>query len=190
MDLVNRLIVTLLAVAMVIAGGFVVGATAGWLAPAALAQSPELARLAVSLQDLPGMTSFWMGAGGGTALAAGLILLWLEVRPRRRERVLVLQRDRTGEVTVSLIGLKRLADFVVGELPGVETVSSEARAGREGVQFNCRLQVKPDANTPALADAIRNRLSSAVEAHVGLPATTIHIHTRVGDPSNGKRRVR
>lgn len=190
MDLVNRLIVTLLAVTLVITGGFVVGATSGWMPPAALAQSPGLARLVVALQDLPGMNTFWAGAGGGGSLAVGLVLLWLEVRPRRRERLLVLQRDKTGEVTVSLVGLKRLADFVVGELPGVETVVSDARASRGGVQFSCRLLVKPDANTPALADAIRSRLSTAVEAHVGLPATTIHIHTRVGDLSNGKRRVR
>lgn len=190
MDLLNRLIVTLLAVTLVIAGGFVVGASSGWMPATALAQAPGLARLAVSLQDLPGMTSFWTSVGGGGSLVVGLVLLWLEVRPRRRDRLLILQRDKTGEVTVSLVGMKRLADFVIGELPGVETVVSEARAARGGLQFRCNLLVKPDANAPALAEAIRARLSSAVEAHVGVPATTIHIHTRVGELSNGKRRVR
>lgn len=190
MDLLNRLIVTLLAIMLVTAGGFVVGASSGWMPASTLGQAPALARLAVTLQDVSGMTSFWVSAGGGGSLVLGLVLLWLEVRPRRRERLLILQRDKIGEVTVSLVGMKRLADFVIGDLPGVEAVASEARANGEGLQFRCKLVVKPDANTPALAETIRTRLSSAVETHVGLPATTIHIHTRVGELSNGKRRVR
>jgi hypothetical protein len=190
MDLFNRLIVTLLAIMLVVCGGLLVGSTTGLIHPSQLHQVPELAQLAVRLSDLPGMGTFWAGAGGGSGAVIGLILLWLELRPRRRERLLILQRDKTGEVTVAISGLKRLADYVVGQMPQVESVTSEARPRRDGVAFVCRVQVKPDAHTPALAQEIKDRISSAVISHVGLPATTIHVHTRVGALSDGRKRVR
>jgi hypothetical protein len=190
MDLFNRLIVTLLAITLVFCGGFFLGTTTGLIHPSLLSQAPGLARFAVSLSDLPGMGTFWAGAGGGGGAALGLILLWLEIRPRRRERLLVLQRDKSGEVTVTLSSLKRLAEHVVGQLPQIEAVTSEARPRRDGISFTCRVQVKPDAHTPSLAQEIRDRISSAVISHVGLPATIIHVHTRVGTLSDSRKRVR
>jgi len=190
MDLFNRLIVTLLALVMVGVGTLVLGIAAGLVSPSLLSQAPDLARLAISIQDLPGMNTFWAGAAGGSAGLAGALLLWLELRPRRRDKLLFLQRDKTGEVTVSLIGLTRLAEHVVGQVPDVQTVSAEARNNRDGVAFCCRVVLKPEANTPALAQEIRDRLSTAVMTHLGLPATVIHIHTRVGSLVESRRRVR
>lgn len=190
MDLFNRLIVTLLALVLTIGGALVVGVAAGLLQPSLFVQAPGLARLAFSIRDLPGMDSFWAGAGGGGATLTGLLLLWLELRPRRRERLLVLQRNKSGEVTVSLLGLRRLAEHVVSSLPDVQNVTAEARSSKDGVAFCCHVLLKPEANTPALAAEIRERLSNAVMAHVGLPASIIHVHTRVGSLTEGRRRVR
>jgi hypothetical protein len=190
MDLFNRLIVTLLAFLLAIGGTLVVGVTAGLLQPTHLGQAPDLARLALLLRSLPGMGPFWAGLGGGGAALAGILLLWLELRPRRRERLLVIQRDKSGEVTVSLVGLTRLAEHVVSSFPDVQAVRADTRAARNGVAFCCRITLKPEANTPALAQEIRERLSSAVMAHVGMPASVIHVHTRVGSLTEGRRRVR
>ena len=190
MDLFNRLIVTLLALVLAGAGLLVLGIAAGLAQPSLLSQAPELARLAILIQDLPGLGAFWAGAGGGGSALAGVLLLWLELRPRRRDKLLFLQRDKTGEVTVSLVGLTRLAEHVVGSVPDVQTVSAEAKPSREGVAFCCRVVLKPEANTPALAQEIRERLSNAVLSHLGLPATTIHVHTRVGSLTESRRRVR
>jgi hypothetical protein len=190
MDLFNRLIVTLLAIVLAVGGALVLGVAAGFVQPSLLNPVPDLARLAVMIQDLPGMNTFWLSAGGGGAALTGLLLLWLELRPRRRERLLILQRDKTGEVTVSLLGLTRLADHVVGNLPDVQSVTSQVKPSKAGVAVCCRVILKPEASTPALATEIRERLSAAVMSHVGLPASVIHVHTRVGALTDTRRRVR
>src|SRR4051812_25463982 len=136
MNLFNRLLAILVAGALVLAGVLallgVLGA-AGSADPQAAGQLAPVAR-AAALARVPGVSPLWIGVGAGGAALLGLALLALELRPAPR-RELLLQRDRSGVVSVSLLGLRRLADHVVGAVPGVETVVSEAHPTRKGLDF-------------------------------------------------------
>jgi hypothetical protein len=192
MDLFNRLVVTALAAAAALGGGFVLVAVSGAVTAADLQQAPGLAPAATGLQALQGTDLLQTGAAGGLAVLAGLLLLFLEVRSPRRGRELLVGQDKLGAVTVSLAGLRRLAEHVVGEVPGVEAVAPEARLARGAVRFRCRVVIAPETNAPELAEEIRTRLSEAVRNHVGQPAsrTRIDIQTQVGQLPSARKRVR
>jgi len=185
MDLFNRWLVTLLAIAAAAASCFVVAAIAGWVAPSALPPAfPVLGSWVSALQENADPITL-ASAVGVAVVAFGLIgIEWLVPAGRRR---VVIQRDELGSVTVSLPGLRRLANHVIGEVAGVETVVSEALPTRDGVAFNCRIVVKPDANTPELAQVVRERLETAIRSHTGRPVTRVHVHTQVGRGELRKR---
>ncbi len=191
MNLFNRLVVTLLALALVLAGLFIFLVAGGALAPAAIAPYPPLAGAVSWLRTFDGIPA--LPAGGAAAAVLGLIVLTLELRTPGRPGELLLQQDGLGLVTVSLNGLRRLAEHVVHDVPGVDAVVSDARPAHDGLHFSCRVVVRPEASTPELADEIRKRLGAAVAHHLGQPAARIHIHARVGalEPVRQKgRRVR
>jgi hypothetical protein len=186
MDLFNRWLVTLLALGVALACAFVMIASGGLLAAGSLDDVPALAAWAVQLRD-SGSPVVVGGALAGMLAALGLVVAeW--VVPARGRRMLI-QRDKLGSVTVSMPGLKRLANFVISDVSGVETVVSDAHPTREGVAIQCRVVVQPEANTPELAQAIRERLEIAVRSHTGRAVTQVDVHAQVG--SNGfKKRVR
>jgi hypothetical protein len=193
MNLFNRLLAILVAGCLLLAGLLGLAGVSG------LADGPEveqaghllgLANAADALRHLPGVGSLWVGVGAAGLTLLGLALLALEVRPARRGPELLLQRDRGGVVSVSLHGLRRLADHVVAGVPGVETVVSEARPTRKGLDFSCRIVLLPESSAPDVADTIRARLDAAVRQHTGLPASRIDVHTRVDGAAITRKRVR
>lgn len=179
MNVFNRLLGILVAALLVTGGILALQGGLFGVPPALLARVPEL----------EGHT-LWLVPSGALMLVAGLTLLVLELRSPRRGAQIVLRDDKLGSVTVSMQGLRRLADHVIGEIPGIEAVRSEARRTRHGVVFHCRLAVKPDSSAPDLANEIRSRLGSAVLYHIGQPASKIHIHSQVDSGALARRRVR
>lgn len=190
MNLFNRLVVVLLALALALGGALVLVCAAGLLPPVATAQVPALARFSGQLLELTGMARLWVTAGSGSAALVGALVLFLEARDPGRVRELVIHRDGEGEVAVSLAGLRRLAEHVIGKLDGVERVVSLVRPTRKGLLFDCRLQVRPDTNSRLLAEEVRGHLSAAVENHIGQPVYRIHVRTQIGTPTLNRRRVR
>lgn len=184
----NRLLAIVLALALVVCGAFLLASVGGLLPAEYLARAPDLARFASSLRELPPREEMWLPTGATIGLALGVLLLWLELRTPRSGKDMVIQRDKLGGVSVSLPGLRRLAEHVIGEIPGVEAITSEAWPARDGVAFRCRVLVTPEASVPELSEEIRRRLGDAATHHLGRPVTGIDIRTRVGS-LNGKRRL-
>jgi hypothetical protein len=191
-DLFNRLLATLLAILLIAGGALLLAASAGWLTPESLGQAPGLVPLVAGLRELPGMGMFWTAAGSIAAVLAGSTLLALELRPPRAGRELLISRDKFGAVTVSMAGLRRLAEHVIRGIEGVEAVASEARRTRKGLEFHCRVAVAPEANSVQLAGEMRERLASAIQNHLGREdhPVRIDIHTQVGALAPTRRRVR
>ncbi|MFN3653638.1 MAG: hypothetical protein ACK47B_29005 [Armatimonadota bacterium] len=192
MNLFNRLAMTCLAFLLSCAGAFVVAATSGWIGDAELKSAPLLRPLAMSLASLPGMTLFWTAGGGIASVLAGLVLLAAEVRPPRRPRDLVLCSGPDGSVRLSVAGLRRLAEHVTGQVPGVMGVVAEARPEGSGVGFRCRVDVAPEASIPEVTQQIRERLDAAVRHHSGHPVASLRldVQTHLDTAENGRRRLR
>jgi hypothetical protein len=187
MNLFNRLVTILLAVLLALAGVSGLVALGGGLTSGVLQEAPGLRWLEQLVRELPAGAAAWAMSGALLSLVAGLALLVLELRVPGRGRELMIRRDRLGCVSVSLAGLRRLADHVVGGVPGVEAVISEARQTRDGVTFRCRVVVEPEASTPELAAEIRSRVGEAVRRHIGQSVTRVHVHAQVGLLANRKR---
>lgn len=188
MNWFNRLLAILFALGLLVGGVFAVAAIGGHLRPSDFSTAPPLAHLVGNLQELDPRFAFWAPAGGVIGAILGLLLLWLELRVPRSGPEILIRRDKLGSVTVSLPGLRRLAEHVVSEIQGVESIVSEVWGTRDGVAFRCRVIVKPDTSAPELAEEIRQRLETAATHHLGRPVTRIHVHTRVGS-LNSRRRV-
>jgi len=190
MNLFNRLVMILIAAILVVVGGFLVAGTSEWLPPEMFARAPLLARLVRSLHDLPGMTTFYTALGGMVGFAGGAVLLWLELRSPRFSRQILLGRDRLGIVTVSVNGLRRLAVHALRDIEGVDQVTSQARIGRNGIQFRCRIVVDPDASSTELAAEVRQRLIEAVKRHTGKQVAGIDVQTQIGVPEVVQKALR
>ena len=187
----NFLLAVLLAALLLLGGAAVaIAASTGWLSPASLQETPGLRWLGDALSGWTGYHPLGAGLFGGLAAVLGLCLLILELRAPRRGRDVTIRRDKLGSVSVSLTGLRRLAEHVISEIRGVETVMAEAHPGRDGVSFACRIVVAPDVSTPELAEQIRVRLAEAVLNHLGQPVARVHIHTQVGALALRGKRVR
>lgn len=187
MHLFNRLVVTLLAALLAVGGAFVLGVSYGWPDTHTLRGMPALVRLVIALREHPALP---VSASGMASLLLGLFVLYLELRVPDRNPGMVIQRDKHGSTTVSLAGLRRLAEHVIGEIPGVETIRADARESRSGVQYFCRVVLKPETSAPDIADEIRARLGTAVTHHLGRRAARIDIHSQVGTAPTTRRRVR
>jgi hypothetical protein len=190
-DLFNRLVVTLLAALLLAGSLLVLLIAAGWLPGSAEEGSFALRWLAGEVREVPATAFPGLIAAAAGSAVAGLVLLWIELRVPRRAPGMVIRRDKQGTVTVSMNGLRRLAEHVIGEIPGVERVVSEARRGRDGVAFRLKVAVRPDASTPELATEIRERMSAAVRHHIGQPLskTRIDVYTHVSPAEPARRRV-
>lgn len=187
MHLFNRLVVTLLAALLALGGAFTFGAAYGWPDARTLQSVPALVSLAGQLRELPPV---YVTSGGLAALFLGLMVVYLELRVPDRNPGMVIQRDKHGSTTVSLAGLKRLAEHVIGDIPGVETIRAEARDGRNGVEYFLRVVLLPETSAPDLSEEIRARLGAASAHHLGRRAARIDVHTQVGTaapPPRGKR---
>jgi hypothetical protein len=142
-----------------------------------------------------GKTAAWIG--GGVGIALGVVVMAGAGAAASggggSDRDVTISRNRLGDTTVSLAGLRRLAEHVVSGTNGVDDVIARARAARNGViSFRCQIVVKPDCSIPELERELRARLCSAVLHHIGQSETQtrIDIQARVGRFEVARKRVR
>jgi hypothetical protein len=190
MNAFNRAFMVLLSLALAAGGLFVFLLVSGLMSDTFMT-SPEYIRLAQFVRTTSeGADPLWM-AGSLGALVVGVGLFFAELPLRKpRAKKLTLRTDAAGTVTVSMSGLRRLSEHVIGAVPGVERVQTEANADHKGLSLDCHLQLAPDTNAPDLAAEVRELVSSSMEQHIGRPPVRVDVHTQVGQPTGIRRRVR
>jgi hypothetical protein len=190
MNAFNRAFMVLLALVLACGGLFVFLIVSGLLSDTS-STAPEYIR---AYQYIKGYSEsaapMWL-TGSLSAAVFGFVLFILELPLRKpRAKLLTLRNDAAGSVTVSLNGLRRLSEHVIGAIPGVERVETDARADIKGLSLDCRLQLAPDTSAPTLAAEVRESVSNAMEQHIGRAPVRVDIHTQVGQPAGIRRRVR
>lgn len=180
MNVFNRVLVVLLAVALLVGAVAVVLVALGAARPADLAPAPWFADRLTPFTDLDARAWNWT-AGVCLALVVGAgLLLVLELRPGRREEPrLTLKRDALGVVTVTRSGVRRVVDREAGLVPGVMEVRSRVEEGDRGLRVACRVAVDPTADIPALTEALRERVKAALEHTVGRPVAEVRVDAQV-----------
>lgn len=190
MNAFNRAFMVLLALALA-CGGFFIFLLVSGLMSETFMTSPEFIQVSQFIRANSEVNApAWLAGSLGTGIA-GVILFIAELPLRKpRAKKMTLRDDPAGSVTVSLNGLRRLTEHVVGTLPGVERIEADARADQKGLSLDCHLQLSPETSAPTLAAEARELLNVALEQHIGRSPIRVDIHTQVGQPNNTRRRVR
>lgn len=155
-----------------------------------LQQAGPLRGWVIRFQEQPEMIRWYWAGGGALASISGLLLL-LYSQAGAASRQWVLEQEAAGKLTVSLDGLQRLADHVLAQVSGVESVESRIFVKRGRARFRCRLTVSPSSSLAELSAEARSRLAGALHHHINQPPqdTVIDLDTRVRIPSRGVRRI-
>lgn len=192
MVIFNRLLIILLAFAALMAATAVLLTTLGVIQPVQVA--PAGGWFAERLVPFTQLDSTTWGATVVVTLVLivlALLLLLLELRqgPRAARRI-TLKDDELGRVTVALDGLRALADREAGQVAGVTRARSHVEAEPPGVRISCHVSVDPASSVPAMTQELRERLTAAVEHHVGLAVTRLVVDAQVAPLATDRRRRR
>lgn len=189
MNIFNRVLV--LAIDLVVMGGacLLVLLSANVIAPEQLAIGSWLqARLLVvdAFAAQHQATTILAGLG---VLALGLTLLYYELRPASMsEPQLVLQQDERGRMTVSLAGVRELANRAARQVAGVLEATTIVKAKAKGLRVLSRVSVDPTAKLVDLGEELQARVKATLEEHLGYPVTDVSVKTQLS-PLNPRGRV-
>ncbi len=180
MNFLNRLLVSIGALAVAGIAGLVLGVSAGLLRPEELLRLPwqlllEPARLA------EGADRAWLVAlsAGTVPLALALVVLeWGTLRAPQRG--ITLAKTPGGAVTVGMRSLRELADRLGGEQPGVLEIRTQVREQGHRLHVVGDVSVDPGQPLPALVEALQGRIKDGIERHVGRAVAEVRVHARFG----------
>jgi hypothetical protein len=177
----NRLLIIVLAVAVLVGAGAVVLTALGVLQPANVAPAgpwfvDRLATVA-QLDSTPWMWALGISVG---LIVLALVVLVLEVWPRSRApQRLVLKDDEVGQVTVVLDGVRELVEREAVRVAGVQRARAQVLELPTGLQISCRVSVDPEVSVPEMSNELRQRLKTSVERHVGLTVRRVSVDAQV-----------
>jgi hypothetical protein len=181
MNVFNRLVIVLLALALLVAASAVLLTTAGVAQPAQAAPAGQwfVDRLTPFAQLDPSLSGWALGVCAALIIVA-VVLLVAELRVRSRaNRRLTLKEDDLGRVTVALDSVRELVDHEASRVAGVNRARSEVRSEPTGLHIACRVSVDPTSSLPDMTSELRARLKAAVEHHVGLAVTEVSVDAQV-----------
>lgn len=189
MSIFNRLLIILLSLALLVAAGAILLVTLGIVEPAQLALTSWIEDRLEPFTTLSERDQIVTSAVCGGLLVIGLLLLLFELKPPGDDGRMTLTRDARGRVTVKRDGIAALADRETLQIPGV--MESRARVDEDGkrVRIRERVSVERGAQVAATTEAIRERVKTAVEQHVGKPVADVRVDAQL-EPLDRRRRVR
>jgi hypothetical protein len=189
MNVVNRILLILLALAVVVAAIAVLLVTLGVLTPEQLAPTVWLRDRLLPFTDLDDRNRAWTIGVSIAALLVGLALLLLELKPPPRQDRLTLVEDALGRVTVRRDSIARLATREATQVPGVLEGRAEVTTRNGRLRIRERLSVDRTAPIPEVTQAVGERVRAAVEHAIGRPVTELRLDTQL-EPLEPGRRVR
>ena len=188
MNLVNRVVVTLLALVLLVAAGLVLLVALGLVRPEQLPLGPWIQDgLAVLARRERPEWQWAIGIGLGL-LALSLLLLLLELRPRREAAPLTIKQNGAGRVTVARDGVRELVTREASRVTGVMEARSHVEERANGLHILCHLSVDPTASVPQLSQEVQERIKAAIEHHLGRHVTKVSVQTQLA-PLAGRRSV-
>jgi uncharacterized alkaline shock family protein YloU len=190
MNTLNRLLLILVALALLASASAIIVVTLGWLPLHDVAQIPWVAdRLApfTQLSDTVKVKALAIGSG---LLLVGLLLLVLEVVTLLPgEQPLTLKQDGLGRVTVDRKVVQELANREAVQVPGVLRFTPQLQQNRTGLKIRGRLAVEPAANLMEVTQQVQERVKTIVERSLGQPVEDVQLDARLA-PLSSRHRVR
>ena len=124
-------------------------------------------------------------------IVLALLLLLVGLREgTRAARRLTLKDDALGRVTVTLDGVRRLANREASRVAGVTGARSQVKKEAPGLRISCRVYVDTARSVPDMTQELRKRLKAAVEHHVGLAVTRVCVDAQEAPRATAPRHRR
>jgi len=189
MNVFNRLLVSLLALAAIALAALVLAIALGWVRPDEVLRAPwshalEPARLAA------GADSRWLVGVCAVLvpLAMGLFVLeWCTLR--RRPHLLTVRKSPHGAVTVAMRSVREMADRLGGEHPQVLEIHTRVREQRGALWIAGKVSVAAGEPIPDIAADLQDRIKSGIERSLGRSVAEVRVEAQVGPLSNGHSRA-
>lgn len=185
-DALNRVVLTVLGLLLVAAGGLGLAAGAGAFRPAnPRVLPPDVRHYARTT------TWFWWAVAGFSLLVALLALAWLiaQLRSERASRLDLTVDDRDG---VTMVHAGALTDAVAGEaesLRGVSGASANLR-DRRGKRLHLAVELTDYADIPDVRRALEDRVVVHARQAIDAPDLPVQVELRQGARGNGERGLR
>lgn len=130
-----------------------------------------------SLRDLPRDVRIGTGIFALVVLIAGIYLLRLGLRSRRRQRAIV-RGTSLGEVRISLVAVENLVRRAARQVRGIREVDTFVDGSGDGIEISVDILVAPDTNIPEICDEVQGKLEEYVRDTVGVGVTKIRVNVR------------
>jgi hypothetical protein len=176
MNVFNRVVVSLIALAL-LAGGVVILLTiTGALGPGQVLRGPLSDQLA-SIAATEG-ASWWTNMGVAIGLVVvGLVLLWLElIWPlTAKPKMVLLSHEAEGSAFIALNSIRELAERTVQQHTNVRHARCRIRQTSSGLRVGSTVILNPGSDVPRISAEIRNSVKEELERLVGLPVTDVAV---------------
>ncbi|MGE5580389.1 MAG: alkaline shock response membrane anchor protein AmaP [Bacillota bacterium] len=165
MGIIDRVVLSLYALALTVVSFMVLLTSLGWDAPVNL--------IIDTLRMPTGRTT--TGIISGLIFLAGLRFIYYGFK--RPPAQAVVHDTGMGEVNISLVAVKSLVTRVASRTPGVREVRARVRLNPlgNGIEVELDLKVASDANMPDLADKVQKATSSYVHDIVGVTVDSVKV---------------
>jgi uncharacterized alkaline shock family protein YloU len=165
LGIVDRVVLSLYALALTVVSLMVLLTSLGWGAPV---------DLIVKTLEMPSGRTL-TGVVSGLIFLAGLRFIYYGFK--RAPAQAVVHDTGMGEVNISLVAVKSLVTRVASRTPGVREVRTHVQLNSlgTGIQVALDLKVASDANLPDLADKVQKATSSYVHDIVGVTVDSVRV---------------
>ncbi|MGI6631647.1 MAG: alkaline shock response membrane anchor protein AmaP [Bacillota bacterium] len=165
MGILDRIVLSLYALALTVVSFLTLLVTFGWSAPADLISN--------TMTSSSGRTT--IGIVSTLIFLAGVRFVYYGFK--RVPDQAVIHDSEMGEVRISLVAVKSLVTRIVSRTPGVREVKTRVFLSRGGAGISVGLDVKAalDANLPDLSDKIQKATAAYVRDIVGVTVDSVRV---------------
>lgn len=183
MNFVNRLVVSIGAMALIAAGVYILLLISGTLAPGDINGEyfvPQIERIAADTG-----ADLWADVGIAIGfIAVGLVVLYVQLASLRRGarggRTVLLRDDELGYVRVSVQSIQELAERTAYSVRSVVDARCSIKVTPGGLRMGCRLTLRMATDLPEATANVQTTVRDVVERLTGLKVIDVSVTARYG----------
>ncbi|MDH7576223.1 MAG: alkaline shock response membrane anchor protein AmaP [Bacillota bacterium] len=164
MRLPYRFLLAIFSLVIIVLAGLVLACALGWTEPFAL---------------LPVFFAVPVNRWGAGIVSAFLILMSLQLLAvllrRGREREVIIQETGLGRVEIAASALENLIRRAARQVREVREVKPVLRYDRDGLTISLHLNVNPEANLPAVSQAVQQVIQDYLEEKAGVRVLQVQV---------------
>jgi hypothetical protein len=192
-NILNRLLVLLMLLALLASALLTAGLATGLLAVSRVRQVwpyRPIEDIAHDLAKLGPSRAPPVAAGSLVIAVVAVLLLTRELAPPpRRDRTLLLPRGGQGRTEVSYATLDELAEHSARAVPGIERVTARVDPERAALRVRCRALIGPYTELTTAGPAVEQAVKEHLERLTGVPVREVRLRAAVQD-ERARRNVR